>query len=43
MAAVPEDAELLRALRALLAERGVASPRTLRCRPSEYRTSFPLE
>jgi hypothetical protein len=39
----PTDAELIAALQKLLAGAGHAPARTIRRRPSEYRTSFPLE
>jgi hypothetical protein len=39
----PSDAELQEALRTALAAAGLAAPRLIRRRPSEYRTSFPLE
>jgi Ser/Thr protein kinase RdoA (MazF antagonist) len=39
----PSDAELREALEEALAAVGVAAPRELRRRQSEYRTSFPLE
>jgi Ser/Thr protein kinase RdoA (MazF antagonist) len=37
------DADLGAAIEAALAERGLGPPREIRRRPSEYRTSFPLE
>ncbi len=39
----PSDAELHEALARALAERGAGVPIAVRRRPSEYRTSFPLE
>ena len=39
----PSDAELQEALRTAFAAAGLATPRLIRRRPSEYRTSFPLE
>jgi aminoglycoside phosphotransferase (APT) family kinase protein len=39
----PSDAELREALRTALSAAGFAAPRLIRRRPSEYRTSFPLE
>jgi len=39
----PSDAELRDGLERALAEVGIAAPRQLRRRPSDYRTSFPLE
>jgi aminoglycoside phosphotransferase (APT) family kinase protein len=39
----PSDAELHEALESALAEAGCALARLIRRRPSEYRTSFPLE
>src|SRR3954447_15558024 len=39
----PSDAELREALELALAEAGIAAPSLIRRRPSEYRTSFPLE
>jgi aminoglycoside phosphotransferase (APT) family kinase protein len=41
--ATPSDAELREALEPLLREAGVAALGTIRRRPYEYRTSFPLE
>jgi hypothetical protein len=39
----PTDAELTETLAGILSEAGVGSVREVRRRPSEYRTSFPLE
>jgi Ser/Thr protein kinase RdoA (MazF antagonist) len=39
----PSNAELREALERVLAETGVAAPSLVRRRPSDYRTSFPLE
>lgn len=41
--AVPSDSELRDALEPVLREAGIEAPREIRRRPSEYRTSFPLE
>lgn len=43
MVEAPSDAELREALEPSLAAAGLAPPRLVRRRPSEYRTSFPLE
>jgi len=43
MADPPSDSELREALELVLAGAGVAAPRLIRRRASEYRTSFPLE
>jgi hypothetical protein len=43
MSAAPSDAEVAEALREVLVKSGEAPPREIRRRPSEYRTSFPLE
>jgi len=43
LAAPPSDAALRGALEPALARAGLGAPRALRRRPSEYRTSFPLE
>lgn len=43
MVGPPSDAELREALERVFAEAGVAAPSLIRRRPSEYRTSFPLE
>jgi Ser/Thr protein kinase RdoA (MazF antagonist) len=43
VASPPSDAELRGALEGALAESGAGFPREIRRRPSEYRTSFPLE
>ena len=42
-ASPPSDAELHDALGRVLRDAGVEAPREIRRRPSEYRTSFPLE
>jgi hypothetical protein len=41
--APPGDAELRDALEPVLSQAGIEAPREIRRRPSEYRTSFPLE
>lgn len=43
MSGPPSDAELQEALRTAFAAAGLPAPRRIRRRPSEYRTSFPLE
>jgi Ser/Thr protein kinase RdoA (MazF antagonist) len=43
VAIAPSDAELRDALEPVLDEAGIEAPREIRRRPSEYRTSFPLE
>jgi hypothetical protein len=43
VAAPPSDSELRDALEPVLLEAGIEAPREVRRRPSEYRTSFPLE
>jgi Ser/Thr protein kinase RdoA (MazF antagonist) len=43
VAAPPSDSELRDALESVLREGGIEAPREIRRRPSEYRTSFPLE
>ena len=43
MAGPPSDAELREALERAFAKAGVSAPSLIRRRPSEYRTSFPLE
>lgn len=43
VAAPPSDSELRDALESVLLEAGLEAPREIRRRPSEYRTSFPLE
>ena len=43
MVAPPSDSELRDALEPVLRDAGIEAPREIRRRPSEYRTSFPLE